>query len=274
MPDAFTGEAALTRVIPRSSEVIAKALGYAPEGAVAKVSGVCALCGAPIPAGALYSKLMLGPAFMDDLSLAARGSGVMCGWCSPLMTAAGLMSSGFGAFGADGAKPFRKWVDVAAALLNPPEPPFVMVYATANNQHMAWRAPVNLSRHVYFVRVGLRDLRVRRGKVLEAVDVCARLAAKVEKAAAEAAAASGKKLVEKKGPARKTLPNPYVSLTPDLKDPAHGQIMPRFFQAPLSEDSDVLADLAFLRALTLGETWALRFVLTPAAGSPAATSEE
>lgn len=155
-----------------SSVIVLKALGRDVDGAPAKEAGVCALCGLAISPGDLQSPLALGAGFMDDLSLAARGSQVICGYCGPLLTADGLRVSGYGAFSAAGAAPFRKWADVARQLEEPPSPPFVMAYATANNQHMAWRSPVNYSRDVFYVRVGLRDLKIRRQRLLAAVETC------------------------------------------------------------------------------------------------------
>lgn len=155
-----------------SSVVILQALGQDPDGVPAKEEGACALCGLRINPGEFCAPLALGPAFMDDLSLAARGSQIVCGHCGPLLTAKGLMTTGYGAFSPAGHAPFRKWADIARLLTDPPEPPFVMTYATSNNQHMAWRSPVNLSRDLFYVRVGLRDLKIRRKVLLAAVDTC------------------------------------------------------------------------------------------------------
>ncbi|MCW5323651.1 hypothetical protein D5039_21650 [Verminephrobacter aporrectodeae subsp. tuberculatae] len=131
-----------------------------------------------------------------------------------------------------------------------------MTYATANNQHMGWRAPVNESRDVFMVRVGLRDVLVRRHVLRRAVDACELLGnlpgvkPKVAKAA------------------RRTLPNPYTFISSDLKDAGHAKLNPGLFsdaarQAWTTAHTDALE---LLRALSLGETWALRFVLTPGAG--------
>ena len=152
-----------------SSELICRALKAKPAGVPAEKPGVCALCGAKIKIGDLCAPLKCGPGFMDDLDLAARGSQIICGWCVPHLEVEGLRASGYGAFSLQGTLPFRKWENIASALASPPEPPFVLVQATANNQHMAWRAPVNWSREMFYVRVGLRDLKIRRKYLLEAV---------------------------------------------------------------------------------------------------------
>jgi len=236
-----------------SSVVVAGALGLAPQGVPAARESLCAMCGLPIAVGDLSKPFTVGPNFTDDLSLAQRGSAHICGYCVPLLSASGLLASGFGAFGADGVKPFRKWSDVTAALLHPPRPPFVMVYATAKNQHMAWRAPVNFSTQAYRIRVGLRDLLVRRDILLRAVDACRILGALCRGEAREGADA-------------KTLPNPFVLLSSDIKDPDHGKLIRKL--AELLKDGTSMERRAgeLVRKLTLGETWALRFVLTPTAG--------
>lgn len=243
-----------------SSVVIANALHIAPDGVPAKTAGCCALCGLEIEVGDLYSPLRLGDAFMDDVSMAARGSQLMCGYCPPLMTAETLRATGYGAFNAvSGLHPFRKWVDVADRLTNPPETPFVMVYATANNQHMAWRAPVNLSRDMFYVRVGLRDLKIRRQILIDAVEHC-RIFGEALYPATDNAPAS----------TRKTLPNPFLQLTPDLKDGDHGKLNPRVFTEEIAAAIDGYAErLAAIMSLTAGEVWALRFILTPGAGQDA-----
>jgi CRISPR type IV-associated protein Csf1 len=233
-----------------SSTVIAKAMGVTPSGVPAKNEGICALCGKTINLGDPCShKLDLGSSFMDDLDMACRGSQMLCGYCLELKTAQNLRATGFGVFSSkDGVLPFRKWPDVGRALVNPPEPPFCMTYALNNNQHMAWRAPVNLSKDLFYVRVGLRDLKIRRKKLLEAVEHCRVLAEAVNDL-------QGKK----ENPKAKTKPNPFSTLAPDFKDPNHGRLKTIVFQknlAHLRPHVDALLDL------TQGETWALRFVLS------------
>ena len=243
--------------IPSSSEIICKALNLAPGGVAAELEGVCALCGATINRGELQAPLALGPAFMDDLYMAARGSQVICGWCTPCMTVDGLRISGYGTFGSDGFKPFRKWADIAAAVTSPPEPPFVMSYATANNQHMAWRCPVNLSKELFYVRVGLRDLKIRRKFLLEAVDDCILLGETVEFSRGI-----------KPDPSRKTLSHPFTALSNDLKNVDHGTIKQDVYRLAAG-NSELKAALDRVMSLTLGESWALRFLLTPGAGQNA-----
>lgn len=239
-----------------SSVVVVNALGMKPDGATASSPATCAMCGLHIAPGELYAPTPFGQNFTDDLSLAARGSPCVCGYCATLSTVDGLRASGYGVFSKSGVLPFRKWQDIASALLSPPEPPFVMTYATANSQHMGWRAPVNESRDMFMVRVGLRDLLVRRDMLERAVAACDLLGN---------LPGVRPKTVNS---ARRTLPNPFVSMSPDLKDPSHGRLHPGLFteQARAQWSGNHDAALTLLRKLSLGETWALRFVLTPGAG--------
>ena len=160
-------------------------------------------------------------------------------------------------FSKAGAAPFRKWKDVAQALMEPPEPPFVMTYATANNQHMGWRSPVNQSRDMFMVRVGLRDLRIRRQVLTQAVAACELLGN-----------LPGVKS-KNTSSARKTLPNPLLAMSPDLKEPTHGRLHPGLNseEARAAWTPEHTLALELLRNLTLGESWALRFILTPGAGA-------
>jgi CRISPR type IV-associated protein Csf1 len=233
-----------------SSVVVARALQLPLEGVKAKEEGVCAFCGLHVGVGDLSAPFAPGANFMDDLSLEARGSKVVCAYCAAVMTAEALRATGYGVFSEEGVLPFRKWADIAAALRNPPTSPFVMTYATANNQHMAWRAPVNYSPDLFYVRVGLRDLKIRHRMLLDAVDACERVEL-----------AFGGKATDR------TRAHPFQTLSADLKDESHGKLRvfsPRYGQSP-EEHAAVLAaneqDIRLLLGLTLGETWALRFLL-------------
>lgn len=256
----------MTKGLPLTSSVIvAKAAGLVPDGIKAKEPGVCAYCGLEIAVGDLSAPFSPSSAFMDDVTLAARGSAVACGHCSAVMGADALRATGYGVFSESGVMPFRKWADVASALRSPPETQFVAVFATANNQHMAWRAPVNFSRDLFYVRVGLRDLKIRRAILIDAVDVCERVAK-----------AFGVEATDR------TRAHPFVTLSSDLKDPRHGQLIsslyrPKKDQSP--EEHAVLlikhrADINFLLNLTLGETWALRFLLDTGAELRAAAANK
>jgi CRISPR type IV-associated protein Csf1 len=234
-----------------SSKVVATAMGLLPEGIPAPQTGRCAFCGIDIHQGDLYTKFSVGPGFMDTVSLAAKGSGMTCGHCTPLMGASALISTARGVYSPAGVVPFAKWADIGTALREPPEPPFVMLYATANSQHMAWRAKVNLSRELFYVRVGLRDLKIRRETLLSAVPACERIGTYM---GIEATA--------------KSIAHPFASLSSDLKEVSHSLLRAKGKSHAIEEAYDELPeDFALLHSLTLGETWGLRFLLSPNAGT-------
>ncbi|MHB1702230.1 MAG: type IV CRISPR-associated protein Csf1, partial [Acidobacteriaceae bacterium] len=233
--------------------VVARALRLQPEGERSPEAATCAFCGLHIGHGDARAPFSAGASFTDDSSLAVRGSPWICGHCAALTTQEGLRQSGHGVFSEAGMRPFRKWADISAALIDPPQSPFVMVHATRNNQHMAWRAPVNFSRDLYYVRVGLSDLRIRRPVLQPAVLACARIAAYMGITATD-----------------KSLPHPFATLSPDLKE-SHTALRRRGPEknSPNIEDAaqKLLDDFALLHSLSLGESWALRFLLTPGAGA-------
>ena len=257
MPDILT-----------SSEVILKAQGRQPMGAPSPKGGRCALCGKPIAKGDMANPLSLTAGFVDDLSMAARGSDLVCGCCPPFLPAEGLRESGYGAFSLkEGFLPFRKWGDIASVLENPPTPPFVLLRATANNQHMAWRAPVNYSRDVFYVRIGLRDVKIRHSALKQAVDDALALGEAIN------AYFLLKNPALKSSPAKKTLPNPFVSMDPDIKSVEHGAIHPVAYIVA-DRDPQLKTRLDRLLSITTGESWALRFLLTPGAGQDSGSEND
>jgi CRISPR type IV-associated protein Csf1 len=236
--------------------VVATALGMKPDGVPSKKETACAFCGSEIHIGDLCVPFSVGGAFMDARSFAAPGSETTCGYCIQVLSAEGLRLTGHGLFSLDnGFALFRKWKDIAAGLENPPAGTFVAVRATANNQHMAWRAPVNMSRDLFYVRVGLRDLKIRRPILLKAVEVSVKLG--------EAAGIL---------PSKKSLSHPFAILDPDLKDVSHGRLRTTngIDKTPITIWYDKYPEeIKFIHSLTLGETWGLRFLLSPNAGEEA-----
>lgn len=233
-----------------SSTVVTRALGMAPDGIACKQEGDCAYCGLHINPGDLYIPFAPGPSFMDTSSLAAKGSELTCGHCAVLLSASGLLAGGYGVFHEKGVMPFRKWKDVRAALIDPPAGPFVLCYATAKNQHMAWRATVNYSRDLFYVRVGLRDLKIRRLPLLHALTTAERMGRQIGR----------EPTVTKSGEIR-SLPTPFNGLSPDLKDVGAGMLDSKVWTQCARQDIDEIL------SLTTGELWAMRFLVSPGAGT-------
>lgn len=239
-----------TSSVQTSSEVVAGALGFKPDGVPAKTAGHCAYCGQGILPGHLQVPFSAGPSFMDASSLAARGSPMVCGHCAVLLGGAGLAITGYGVFHQGGVQPFRKWADIRSALIDPPDGPFVMLYATAKQQHMAWRAVVNYSRDLFYVRVGLRDLKIRRPVALKALETAERMGRQI-----------GRVPTLTKAGEVKSLPTPFLTLSSDLKDFGAGLFPAKVWSMCAKED------IAELMALSVGELWAMRFLCSPGAGA-------
>ena len=232
-----------------SSVVVAKAMGLKLEGEASPVACSCTYCGLPIKKGDPSGLFAVGNTFMDKLSLASPGSPRICGYCTQLTKKEFLYPARKGwAYSYSGRHEFSKWKDIHQVLKNPPEAPFVLTYATAKNQHMAWRSPVNWSQDFFRVRVGLRIVSIRRKVMDEAVDACRVIG--IERKASE------------------SLPNPFSVLSPDLKDGRHGQLHSKFFSSEFREQSspEEKSALNTVLNLSLGELWALRFYLSPSAG--------
>jgi CRISPR type IV-associated protein Csf1 len=199
--------------------------------------------------------------------LAAPGSNDICGWCAVVTGKDGLRAAAYGVFSSAGVTPFRTWLSIKSVLLDPPAPPFVAVYATKNNQHMAWRAPISFSRDLFYVRVGDDSLLIRRSILNDALAASSRLRAALDQYWLDRAAAAGRKLKPlseaaqlRAKSARRVVPHVFVRLASDLKDPEHGVIIPTIYQIPNIREGEASADLRLLENLTLGELWAMTFV--------------
>lgn len=253
-----------------SSAIVCRALGLMPNGVPMKEEGVCCMCGTGLHPGDLFTQTSLGDGFTDGPDMALPGGKCTCGDCTTMMRMKPLMDSGYGVFTEKKHIPFRKWDDITNALLNPPEEPFVACYATSKSQHMAWRSPVNYSREAFRVRVGSRSLLIRRQRLIDAPVICARVANAAFESVSENKAK--KKATTGKG---KTLPNPFITLSPDLKEINHGVLHPLVGKALKAQVyPEITTDVQWLNTLTAGELWALRFILTPGAGKQSTTTQD
>lgn len=242
-----------------ASAIACEALGIKPDGIPAKTAGRCAYCGAPIAAGELCVPFAPSGAFTNGPDLAARGSRICCPPCGYVVTTPGLMATQRGVFSRAGVQPFSKWADMRSALLDPPDPPFIMVSATRKNQHMVWRAPVNLSREQFYVRVGDMDLLVQPARLNRLVACCAIVKGVMERAKQQTKPTSKTK-PEK---ASTMLPHPFVGFSTDVKEPVVGLLALDFAKLDaLDESSEYQAALTALQTMTTGECWALTFALS------------
>lgn len=238
-----------------ASDIVLHALHIAPDGTPSKEESTCLACGKPIHPGDLCAHFDDKPSFMDDLSLAGRGSSVTCGSCTPLFTKPVMQQISKQVFTADGQViPIGKWDECASFLREPPQAPFVAVYSTGaavSAMHLAWRAPVTRSRDLLMVRVGIRDVRIRRPVLLSAEKAARALALKMGYEDGKAGGKSGPAL------------NPFIgnSVTFDSFDFSRFRVGRADGLSLSIAEASLPQDLRFLRDLTLGELWGLVFLL-------------
>lgn len=239
-----------------NTELAVRSVGVRlPEGEKARGDTACMFCGKPIPIGSSCQPVKLGRgSFMDDAWFPIR-SQVSCLHCVAMTSskvAKKLGSANCIVYTLDGALPIAKDAARAWFLLTPPEPPFVVTAsATINFQHLIWKSPVTYSRELIHVGWPTRTMTIRHSVLMRAVEVCRAVAA----AAMEAKEAALKES-KKKGAKVKPMTHPYICLDRELSDLNHGIIRPDI--AALAKTIPAIADgLAFLKGLSLGETWAL-----------------
>lgn len=211
----------------------------------------CACCGKPVLPGdiAVRDKDRFGQSFMDGPSLAAKGSGAVCGACSAIMNAKPLIKLQSVVVCKDGAYSIGKDVNRAWFLLTPPEPPWVAVVSDTTQAHLIWRTPVTVDNELMIVRLGARLLRIRRQRLWQAIEDC-QVAANALIVQREA---SGKRSASD---AVGDLRHPFVALGREFDRPGQGILRPDFVKAA-SCSEDLAAVMRRLNDLSPGELWAL-----------------
>jgi len=225
------------------SALAVQALGMQPQGVPSPREGICAMCAAPIAVGDLFVRTEYGQNFTDDASLAARGSGMLCGHCATAKTVGSMRLMQKAVFTREGAYPLAKDIHRAWFLLTPPEPPFVAVVSNSMQQHLVWRTPVSWSKDLFHVRFGGHLFKIRRPVLLEALDACAKFMSSQPENAGKTGDAIRK--------------HPYVLLSRDAEELTHGVLR-----------SDLGPTPAILHRLTPGEVWALATLAKAKTPSP------
>lgn len=156
-----------------SSAVYRIAAGLTPSGMdVVADDTHCVMCGGKISVGALAHKVThksFDDAFNNKLDLRAMTGTHICGDCDVLWTKDWMQRYKKSFACSDGVFSLAKNEDLCALVLNPPEPPFVAIFSSKQQQHMIWRTPVSYSRDYFFVRLDGDVLTIRRPKVLSAL---------------------------------------------------------------------------------------------------------
>ncbi|QMI49807.1 type IV CRISPR-associated protein Csf1 (plasmid) [Burkholderia sp. MBR-1] len=203
------------------------------------------MCGYVHAAGDPVSPFAPDSSFTDYGALRAPGSRVMCGWCAATWNLDFTQRYTKAVICSEGVFPAASNEHIAYWLTNPPAGRWLFLQSDQKRQHVVWRAPVNESREVFTVRFGELLLTVRRTHLVEGTVAAKRLAA---------AATANRKA---KGAALK---NPFVRLSRDLADPAHGVLRSDLYEMA-EQDPDVKRDIAIIHALTPGELWGLTATL-------------
>lgn len=262
-----------TRAIVYSSDIAVTALKLKLDGVPwTKQDTQCACCGKPIATGdmAVRDKDRFGQKFTDGPSLAARGSGAVCGACSSIMNAAPMRATQHAVITTEGAYSIRKDIHRAWFLLTPPNPPYVAVVSDTKLAHLIWKTPPTLDNNLVIVRLGQRLMRIRRPVLMQAIKDCQLAADALNAMVAE----------KKRGRPAESLRHPFVYLGRELDDPRHGVIRSDLERSPLAAPGTPEGEaLRRLRQLTTGELWALstlskRQVEVPIKPDPIALGKE
>lgn len=139
---------------------------------VAPAAAECAMCGAPVGAGdrcLLTDKDTFAGSFNNRLDLAFPSSPLVCADCATLWQKDFLQRFSKTVANRHGVYKLASNEDHAQFVLDPPEPPFVAILSTTQQQHLIWRTPVTLSKQLLFVRLGDEILAIRPQHVRQAL---------------------------------------------------------------------------------------------------------
>lgn len=204
----------------------------------------CIMCGAPLPAGTPGSKVTkqtFNDAFNNQLDLRARSGEYVCGDCEVLWCKDWMQKYSKTFACPKGVFKFASNDHIAGFLLNPPEPPFVAIVSNKQQQHMIWRAPVNLSRELLLVLMDHEVLTIRTRVLYEACKVYAKIEQLMEETKL---ARTGRKLKK-----------PAALFERTLSLSRMGSLRPDVLELLVETGNESLAQ-PFL-SLSMGEWWAL-----------------
>ena len=232
----------------RASELLCRQAGLVPEGFPSKKQTTCVFCGDAIAVGDRCSRFRPGQTFMNGPDLCARDSArdVLCGYCIHLTNKALMQKTQHAFITRDHILPFHKLTYKKWLLLHPPEPPFVVLQSDAKLAHMVWRTPVTISKDLWYVRLGKRQLIVRMPLVRAALDCFASVADRFASAQPQT----------KKGAAPPRLLSPFAAIGYELDDLDYWRI--RSDVRPYLNSND----FELIHKLRPGEYWALAILCT------------
>lgn len=239
-----------TNALVSPSRIFREAAKMSPFGTTTAAEETrCLLCAAPINVGDPCTPINsrgAGPkkginmeAFNNKLDVGCPSSKMICGDCQPLRLKEYLQKYGKTYACADGVFKLASNVDQAQFLLNPPSPPYIAVLLgpSQKQQHLIWRAPINLDARIILVRMGDQVLRIDRASLADAFAAMTRVVN-----AMHASKIKGK--------------HPFVSLDRELAS-GHGTVIRKDVIRLASADPLLKADVERLQALSIGELWGI-----------------
>lgn len=228
------------------SDLTVEAAGLSLSGGMAATApGRCAMCGKPHASGDKVQPFVFGTGFTDVPALADLGSRFTCLSCVAVWNENFMRTYSKSVICREGVFPAARNDHIAYWLLNPPKPPFIFILSDQKQQHLVWRAPVNLSNEVFAVRFGIKVLVIRRAKLQPAVD------------AARALALAASTVPNRRGAALKS---PFVSLAREHDNTKHG-VLRADVLACVATSPQLQAHVDYLAGCTDGEIWALTALL-------------
>jgi CRISPR type IV-associated protein Csf1 len=223
-----------------ASELFCHQAGLSPKGAIARTVEICVMCGRLISPGEARSEFRPLPSFMDAPELCARDrSTKICGYCVHLTKMTVILQTQRVCITSKQLIPAARLAHVKWLLLNPPEPPFLLLQNQNKLSHMIWRTPLTLSRELWYVRMGAKLLMVRLALVAKALNRFRYISDRID----------GLK-------ANQRLRHPFNLLDCELRNLSSWRIRRDVGPRLLIEDQELIA------MLRPGEYWALAILTT------------
>lgn len=162
--------------------LVRRAAGLKPfSNTTATFDTFCSLCGVPISRGDPCSPREITSidkgTFLDHPYMANRHGGQICEDCPPLMGKDFLQKYANALVTEDGLFKLSSNEEIASFLLSPPETPFVVTISNAKQQHVFWRAPLNLDGQLFRIQFGPSVYSVRHETLMHAASLQRKLLA-------------------------------------------------------------------------------------------------
>ena len=220
-----------------------QALGLPIAGEPAVDHGICVCCGGAIKRGDLVSPLDVSAGFSDGRRLrhTEKTKPFTCQDCSPFFRKKAMMRLQKVIITESGAFPIGQGANRAWFLINPPKPPFSVLFSDAKLQHLVWAAPITWDQEHWFVQMGARTLPVRRKLTFKILQACEQISAAY---------------FAEKG---KQLKSPYAELDPELGTIHTGAI--RDDVEKFCGEQKLRAEIELVRSAGSGELWALNALI-------------